>query len=104
MQTVESLLLVTEYLSGGTLHSAIHSRKAFNYAALTEREVLKYALDICRGMEYLHSLSPPMLHRDLKPANFLLDDHGTVKLADFGLGRELAADGVMTPRTGSWRW
>ena len=38
------------------------------------------ALDVARGIEFLHSLSPPMIHRDLKPQNCLLDSTGTLKV------------------------
>lgn len=37
------------------------------------------------GLSVMHALGYE--HRDLKPANVLLDRHGTVKLADFGLSR-----------------
>ena len=36
-------------------------------------------------MEYLHSLSPPIIHRDLKTLNVLKDFNGSFKICDFGL-------------------
>ena len=33
----------------------------------------------------------PILHRDIKPGNILLDQHRNIKLADFGLAKELAS-------------
>ena len=37
------------------------------------------------GVEYLHKQR--ILHRDIKPANILLNDQGSVKIADFGLAK-----------------
>eukprot|EP00960_Hanusia_phi_P073265 767971-Hanusia_phi.AAC.1 len=37
------------------------------------------------GVDALHSSG--LIHRDLKPSNLLIDDQGTLKLADFGLAR-----------------
>ena len=36
-------------------------------------------------MEYLHSLSPPIIHRDLKSLNILKAFNGSLKICDFGL-------------------
>ena len=46
------------------------------------------ALDIARGMEYLHGRTPSVLHRDLKSPNLLVDENLRVKITDFGLARE----------------
>ncbi|KAF9619788.1 hypothetical protein IFM89_009310 [Coptis chinensis] len=45
------------------------------------------ALDIARGMNYLHRCKPPVIHRDLKSSNLLVDKNWTVKVGDFGLSR-----------------
>ena len=55
---------------------------------------------VCR---YLHNKD--ILHRDLKSANLLIDPLYRVKVADFGLARQEAADpGDMTCETGTIRW
>lgn len=45
------------------------------------------ALDVARGMNYLHSCTPVIVHRDLKSPNLLVDKNWVVKVCDFGLSR-----------------
>ncbi|RDY06866.1 Receptor-like kinase TMK4, partial [Mucuna pruriens] len=49
-----------------------------NYSApLTWKQRVAIALDVARGVEYLHSLAQQsFIHRDLKPSNILLDNTG----------------------------
>lgn len=41
-------------------------------------QVLKIAVEVSRGMDYLHQRK--IIHRDLKAANLLMDDYGVVKV------------------------
>jgi serine/threonine protein kinase len=47
------------------------------------RKAIDLSIDICRGLEYAHSLG--YVHRDIKPANVLLDNAMTARISDFGL-------------------
>ncbi|EYU38986.1 hypothetical protein MIMGU_mgv1a0029381mg, partial [Erythranthe guttata] len=81
--TDEKLAIVTEYLTRGSLFKALHK----NNQSLDIRRRLKMAIDVARGMNYLHHRNPPIVHRDLKSSNLLVDKSWTVKVGDFGLSK-----------------
>ena len=48
---------------------------------LNDQRRIRIALDVARGMNYLHSCRPPIVHRDLKSPNLLVDKDLTIKVA-----------------------
>jgi hypothetical protein len=85
-------LLVYEYMSGGTLREHLCDLQRSGYTPLTWTQRMTIALDVARGIEYLHGLAQEtFIHRDLKPSNILLDQDLRAKVSDFGLVK-LASD------------
>ncbi|XP_022720348.1 serine/threonine-protein kinase TNNI3K-like isoform X4 [Durio zibethinus] len=79
------MMIVTEYLPKGDLRAFLKIK-----GALKPMTALRFALDIARGMNYLHENKPaPIIHRDLEPSNILRDDSGHLKVADFGVSKLL---------------
>ncbi|XP_028791265.1 calcium/calmodulin-regulated receptor-like kinase 1 [Neltuma alba] len=83
-------MLVYVYMSKGSLASHLYSKE--NGAMSWDLRV-HIALDIARGLEYLHDGAvPPVIHRDIKSSNILLDQSMRARVADFGLSREEKVD------------
>ncbi|KAJ4968121.1 hypothetical protein NE237_014822 [Protea cynaroides] len=75
------MMIVLEYHPKGDLGSYLQKK-----GRLSPSKALRFALDIARGMNYLHECRPdPVIHCDLKPKNILLDSGGQLKVAGFGL-------------------
>jgi len=91
--------IITEYLAGGSLGKFLHHQQP---DILPQKLVLKLALDIARGMQYLHSQG--ILHRDLKSENLLLGEDMCVKVADFGISCLESQCGSAKGFTGTYRW
>ena len=66
----QQFAIVTEYVPGGSLFGVLHEQKR-PLDVLTKLDI---ALDVARGMDYLHTLPPPIIHRDLNSHNILLGD------------------------------
>ena len=75
------------------------------HAKLATSKKAHMLCDIADGLNYLHSLSPPLVHRDLTARNVLLTSEETAKISDFGNARILDIDPqsskMMTSRPGT---
>src|SRR5712692_4298365 len=75
--------MVLELLEGGSLRSMLDQG-----TLLTVAQAARVGRNVASALEYAHARD--VLHRDVKPANLLFDEHGVVRVADFGLARALA--------------
>lgn len=83
-------MLVYVYMSKGNLASHLYGDIK---ESLSWDLRVYIALDVARGLEYLHDGAvPPVIHRDIKSSNILLDQTMRARVADFGLSREEMVD------------
>ncbi|KAK6920132.1 Ankyrin repeat [Dillenia turbinata] len=79
----DRLIFLTEYCCSGSLYDILRKK-----GRLDPQTAVAYALDIARGMNYLHQHTPrAIIHRDLTPRNVLQDASGHLKVTDFGLSK-----------------
>ena len=78
--------LVVEYMSLGSLFDVLKDKKL----QLAWPDRCSIAIQMTRGINYLHQLPQPIIHRDIKSLNILMtkwDKGFLVKVADFGLAK-----------------
>jgi serine/threonine protein kinase len=81
-KTPKVLNIFLEYVPGGSIASLLA-----NFGSFKEPVVKLYTKQILLGLAYLHRNA--IMHRDIKGANILVDNTGTVKLADFGASKKI---------------
>ena len=77
------LFLVMEYVHGQTLRHLLNHE-----GRLTVDRALRITGQVLAALTAAHAQG--IVHRDIKPENVLLDEHDSVKVADFGLARAIA--------------
>jgi serine/threonine protein kinase len=81
--------LVLEYMSGGDLATLCRIEP------LNLKDTLFYLEQVCAGLAHAHRCG--VIHRDIKPQNLLLSaDRQIVKIADFGVAKLEATEGIIT--------
>ncbi|XP_053177266.1 ankyrin repeat and protein kinase domain-containing protein 1 [Scomber japonicus] len=75
----DATAMVMEYMSNGSLNNLLASH------TLMWPKKFQMIYEASMGMNFLHSMQPPLLHLNLKLSNILIDDHLHVKISDFGL-------------------
>ena len=77
--------LVMELIHGHNLEQFIYQR-----GPLDQERAIKWMIQVCQIINYLHNLEPPLVHRDIKPANLILRNlDSRLMLLDFGAVKEL---------------
>ncbi len=75
--------IAMELLTGSSLRERIEA------GALPLADALSIARDVAAALAYAHRRGTS--HRDIKPENLMFDEHGTIKIMDFGLARATMA-------------
>ncbi|XP_059211979.1 rho-associated protein kinase 2-like [Centropristis striata] len=81
------LYMVMEFMPGGDLVTL-----TMNYD-IPEKWARFYTAEVVLALNAIHSLG--FIHRDVKPDNMLLDQHGHLKLADFGTCMKMDSTGMV---------
>ena len=88
---LDYVYIVMEYADDGDLNKKIKSREKMkcseNDKLFPEEVILKYFIQICKGLNYIHSKN--IIHRDIKSQNIFLMKNGTIKIGDFGIAKTL---------------
>lgn len=94
------IFLALELMEGGTLKEYVE-----RYGRVPPRELFKMMVGPARALSLAHKRG--IIHRDVKPGNLMFDDHGHLKLMDFGLAevaQEAASEKMRGKAVGSLGW
>ncbi|XP_025834074.1 tyrosine-protein kinase receptor torso-like [Agrilus planipennis] len=88
-----------QYANNGEVSNKLYDMQDdLNGYILKPLDLLSFARQIALGMEYLSSLR--LLHRDLAARNVLVCEDNCVKVADFGLSRDVYQDNIYCKSSG----
>jgi NIMA (never in mitosis gene a)-related kinase len=79
--------IIQEYCQHGDLNKYIRKQNGKN---LIENFIWKVFIQLCLGVQYLHSKN--IIHRDIKSLNIFLTKDNSAKIGDFGAARRVAQE------------
>jgi tRNA A-37 threonylcarbamoyl transferase component Bud32 len=88
-ETANELFLVLELVSGGELFDQIVERGSYS-----ESDAANLIRQVLEGIDYMHRHG--VVHRDLKPENLLCASANIIKIADFGLSKDVESGNLQT--------
>jgi serine/threonine protein kinase len=86
----QCLYYVTEYIEGQTLRQWMR-----DHSEPSLKEVRAIVEQVAQGLRAMHRME--MIHQDLKPENIMIDNHGLVKIIDFGSTKIAGIQEIISP-------
>ena len=71
---------VMSYIPGKSFQQLLREHYPF-----TMGQLVRWGMQLCSALNYLHSQKPPIIHSDIKPANIMLTPQGNICLIDFNI-------------------
>lgn len=85
LDTGRTTYVVMDYVDGVSLAQMLRE----NERPFAQEQVVRWGIELCDVLSYLHNRTPPVVYRDMKPANVILREDGSVRLVDFGIATEV---------------
>lgn len=76
----DDLYTVMSYIPGRSMKELLEEGYVFR-----QSQLIRWGMQMCSALNYLHSQEPPVIHGDIKPANIMLTPEGNVCLIDFNI-------------------
>ena len=95
VKTIETFMLLDKYyivmelVRGLNLEQWVRTKGIF-----PERDALNVMIAVLDVMQFVHEKQ--IVHRDLKPSNIMIRDNGDICLLDFGIAKDMSANGKKT--------
>lgn len=78
--TDDGIYTVIDYVEGWSLDKYIDA----GYQ-IEQKQIIRWAQQLCEALVYLHGQTPPIIHSDIKPQNIMITPEGNVCLIDFNI-------------------
>lgn len=76
----DDVYTVIDFVPGDSFDHLLKKHRHFN-----QKQVLKWAKQMCEALTYLHTQKPSIIHSDIKPANVMLTPDDDICLIDFNI-------------------
>ncbi|MBQ5326133.1 MAG: serine/threonine protein kinase, partial [Oscillospiraceae bacterium] len=81
---------VMDFVEGSDFSKLLKDGQRFS-----QKDVIRWAVQLCEALDYLHKQDPPIIHSDIKPANIMLTPKGDICLIDFNVSQLFSDDGTV---------
>lgn len=79
--------IIMDLLEGKSLDKVIKDEGTGRIQPIEQEQAVKWSIQLCEALHYLHTKDEPIIYRDMKPSNVMVLPSGDIRLFDFGISR-----------------